>query len=128
MPLVNRHDLPPLPQAAGENSEMWRIEYMQAEMVNVLCEEESAARSIFEALADRLPLLPRVVLDELVEELKPDVEQINRMPTLTQYSYGRWMMFLSDKDSNRTTVATALVLAGADARGVLWALKCLGTI
>jgi hypothetical protein len=97
-------------------------------MVNIMCESEQVARNLFETLASKLEPHKRLMLDELVEELKVDVEQIQRLPSMTQYSYGRWMMFLSDTNFAPLTVATALVLAGADARGVLWALKCLGKI
>lgn len=92
------------------------------------CITEEDATEIFVQLAGRLTGSKAHEFRELVEELRPDVQAIRSEYPLCQDHYDNWMSLLSKVPGVETTMACALVHAGAEAKGVLWALRLLGKI
>jgi len=76
-----------------------------------------------------MPPQVRKAFDKAVESLKPVVADIEKSVPGTKNHYGIYMSMLSEaKGRSRTNLAFALLLAGANEKGVVTALKLVNGI
>lgn len=68
------------------------------------------------------------LIDSLAEEVRPEVEKIEKSLPMTKNHYGKYMEILSlwEKENIRKIMALSLVKAGANIQGVKDAMKILG--
>lgn len=71
--------------------------------------------------------LVKLLIADLVVELKPEVAKIEASPATTKAHYGRYMTLLSGLTGyKREVMALALIEAGANTEGIAWAFKLTG--
>lgn len=76
-----------------------------------------------------MPPAIRKAFDEAVESLKPVVADIEKSIPGTKNHYGIYMSMLSEANGKtRTNLAFALLMAGANEKGVVTALKLVNGI
>lgn len=76
-----------------------------------------------------MPPHVRKVFDEAVETIKPVVADIEKSVPGTKNHYGIYMSMLSEANGKtRTNLAFALLMAGANEKGVITALKLVNGI
>jgi len=68
----------------------------------------------------------QAVVDKIVEELRPLVQEIENGPETTRYHYRDYMNILAkypEEKDQRYTMAVLLIKAGANPEGVEWAAR-----